>query len=48
MGEPHMTFYADYYELPYVPDCPECGSHLDTYGECHTCMLDEYMQEEAA
>lgn len=37
-----------YYEAEHAPECHECGSHLDKFGECHTCMLDEYLQEEAA
>jgi hypothetical protein len=31
-----------YYELPYLPDCLECGCPLDEDGDCWVCRRDEY------
>jgi hypothetical protein len=37
-----------YYELPWVAECPECGSALYDDPECTVCLEADYYGEEAA
>jgi hypothetical protein len=42
----HVGGEDAHYELPYMPECPECGTPLDEYGECSVCMEDEFYREQ--
>jgi hypothetical protein len=42
-----VTFYADYYELPYVPECAECGTPMYEPA-CGVCIEADYLDEMAA
>lgn len=38
------VFMGDYYELPYYPECDECGSTMDE-AECSVCAEADYLDE---
>jgi hypothetical protein len=44
---PNPPFYGDYYELAYVPECPECGAPMYE-SPCGNCIEADYMDEMAA
>lgn len=44
-----MSWYVGgedaYYEPAYMPECPECSTALNEYGECSVCLEDEFYQD---
>jgi hypothetical protein len=40
----HVGGEDGYYEVPFIGECPTCGTLLVDENECSTCAEDEYLR----